>query len=186
MTAGCDPAPVSCGWGGCSRWAAHFVIDTGPDFRQQMLREKVESVDAVLFTHEHKDHVAGLDDIRAFNFRSKRDMDVYATPQVQDAPQARVPLCFRDNPIPGFRRFAPRTWTRTPRHWRCEVLPCPSCTTSCPSWASAWPIAYITDANAFSPLTWERLEGGRGSRAQCLAQGTPHQPFQPRGGFGGH
>ena len=50
------------------RWAAAFVIDTGPDFRQQMLREKVDSVDAVLFTHEHKDHVAGLDDVRAFNF----------------------------------------------------------------------------------------------------------------------
>ena len=60
--------------------SATFVIDTGPDFRQQMLRARVEQLDAVLFTHEHKDHVAGLDDIRAFNFRQKRDMDVYAAP----------------------------------------------------------------------------------------------------------
>ena len=48
-----------------------IVIDTGPDFRQQMLREKVEKLDAVVFTHEHKDHLAGFDDIRGFNWREK-------------------------------------------------------------------------------------------------------------------
>lgn len=54
-----------------------LVIDTGPDFRQQMLREQVNRVDAVLMTHSHKDHIAGLDDVRAFNFRHNYDMPVY-------------------------------------------------------------------------------------------------------------
>ena len=82
----------------------HFVIDTGPDFRQQMLRSKVTRLDAVLFTHEHKDHVAGLDDIRAFNFRQKRDMDVYATPRVQEALRREFKYVFDPHPYPGIPR----------------------------------------------------------------------------------
>jgi phosphoribosyl 1,2-cyclic phosphate phosphodiesterase len=53
------------------------VIDTTPDFRQQMLRENVKKLDAVVFTHPHKDHIAGLDDVRGFNFFSKKDMPLY-------------------------------------------------------------------------------------------------------------
>jgi len=63
----------------------HLVVDTGPDFRYQMLREKVKTLDAVIFTHEHKDHIAGLDDVRAFNYRQGRAMDIYAHPRVQEA-----------------------------------------------------------------------------------------------------
>ena len=59
-----------------------FVIDTGPDFRQQMLREDIKRLDAVIFTHGHKDHIAGLDDVRAYNFLQKMDMPVYGQKNV--------------------------------------------------------------------------------------------------------
>ena len=72
------------------------VIDTGPDFRQQMLREKVDRLDAVVFTHEHKDHVAGMDDVRAFNYKQRKDMDVYATSRVQEALKREYPYVFTD------------------------------------------------------------------------------------------
>jgi phosphoribosyl 1,2-cyclic phosphate phosphodiesterase len=79
-----------------------IVVDTGPDFRQQMLDGKVMNLDAVLFTHEHKDHVAGLDDVRAFNFKSGgKDMDVYASPRVQKALKREFSYVFADYKYPG-------------------------------------------------------------------------------------
>ena len=59
-----------------------IVIDTGPDFRQQMLNNNILELDAVIYTHEHKDHVAGLDDIRAFNHKYKKDMNIYCSDRV--------------------------------------------------------------------------------------------------------
>ena len=62
-----------------------LVIDSGPDFRQQLLRVGAKKLDGLVFTHEHKDHIAGMDDIRAFNYVLKKAVDVYATKQVQKA-----------------------------------------------------------------------------------------------------
>ncbi|MEL6536875.1 MAG: MBL fold metallo-hydrolase, partial [Bacteroidota bacterium] len=78
-----------------------FVIDTGPDFRQQMLRHHVQKLDAVLFTHEHKDHTAGLDDIRSFNFKQKKDMPVYAHPRVQESLKREFAYIFAAVKYPG-------------------------------------------------------------------------------------
>ncbi len=86
-----------------------IVIDSGPDFRQQMLREKVDSLDAVIFTHEHKDHIAGLDDVRAFNYLHKKAMNVYATNRVQEALRRDFHYVFSGDMYPGIPKITMNT-----------------------------------------------------------------------------
>src|SRR6201985_3630321 len=78
-----------------------IVVDTTPDFRYQMLREKVRRLDAVIFTHPHKDHLAGLDDVRAFNFFQHRAMDLYANEMTQESIVREFPYAFADIKYPG-------------------------------------------------------------------------------------
>ncbi|MDB4656112.1 MBL fold metallo-hydrolase [Flavobacteriales bacterium] len=78
-----------------------IVIDTGPDFRQQMLRSNNIDADAVLFTHEHMDHVAGLDDIRAINFLQRKNMPLYGSAGVEESLRRIFHYAFADNPYPG-------------------------------------------------------------------------------------
>ncbi|MDR0414712.1 MAG: MBL fold metallo-hydrolase [Prevotellaceae bacterium] len=80
---------------------AALVIDAGPDFRAQMLRERVERVDAVLLTHEHTDHIGGLDDVRAFNYFMGCPMPVYAEERVLHALQGMFAYAFDKNKYPG-------------------------------------------------------------------------------------
>jgi phosphoribosyl 1,2-cyclic phosphate phosphodiesterase len=81
-----------------------IVIDIGPDFRQQMLRANVKKVDAILLTHEHTDHMIGLDDVRPFNFRYLMDMPVYGEQRVLDDISQRFAYIFAPNPYPGVPR----------------------------------------------------------------------------------
>jgi phosphoribosyl 1,2-cyclic phosphate phosphodiesterase len=78
-----------------------LVIDTGPDFRSQMLANHVQRLDAVLFTHEHKDHVAGLDDIRPFNFKQQAPISVYASERVEQAIKREFHYIFAEKKYPG-------------------------------------------------------------------------------------
>lgn len=82
----------------------NILIDAGPDFRQQMLRANVRHLEAILLTHEHNDHVIGLDDIRPFNFRSGQPMRVYALPRVAAEVRKRFEYIF-GKPIPGLPRI---------------------------------------------------------------------------------
>lgn len=87
-----------------------IVIDTGPDFRQQMLRAGVKHLDAVVFTHEHKDHMAGLDEVRAFNFfNNGKEVPVYATEQVQRAIRREYAYIFETPAYPGIPKIDIRT-----------------------------------------------------------------------------
>ncbi len=83
-----------------------LVIDTGPDFRQQMLREQIRRLDAVLFTHEHKDHTAGLDDVRAFNFSQGTDIPLYARGQVIRQLRQEFSYAFAEDKYPGVPQIA--------------------------------------------------------------------------------
>lgn len=79
----------------------NIVIDSGPDFRYQMLRAEVKRLDAIVFTHEHKDHVAGLDDIRAFNYSQQEALSVYAHKRVQESLKREFHYAFSEFKYPG-------------------------------------------------------------------------------------
>jgi phosphoribosyl 1,2-cyclic phosphate phosphodiesterase len=83
-------------WGG-----ENFVVDTGPDFRQQMLRKNIQSLRAVLYTHEHKDHIAGMDDVRSFNFLERRDMELFCSEAVSNALKREFYYAFESVKYPG-------------------------------------------------------------------------------------
>jgi phosphoribosyl 1,2-cyclic phosphate phosphodiesterase len=91
-----------------------IVVDTTPDFRYQMLREKVKNVDAILFTHPHKDHIAGLDDVRAFNFFNKRKMEIYANSLTEEALKREFGYAFSDKKYPGVPDLELNTITLDP------------------------------------------------------------------------
>ncbi|CAG4994957.1 Phosphoribosyl 1,2-cyclic phosphate phosphodiesterase [Dyadobacter sp. CECT 9275] len=82
-----------------------FVIDAGPDFRQQMLRANVRSLDAILFTHQHKDHTAGLDDSRAFNHRQQKDIPLYGRAEVLNQIRTEFSYAFSEFRYPGVPQF---------------------------------------------------------------------------------
>jgi phosphoribosyl 1,2-cyclic phosphate phosphodiesterase len=138
----------------------NVVIDTGPDFRQQMLRAGVEALHAVVFTHEHKDHIAGLDDIRAFNFLQHGAMDVYASPRVQEALHREFHYVFADIKYPGIPEITLKTIDQNPfqiggisfqpievMHHKMPVLG-----------FRIGNFAYITDANYIAPAELDKLK----------------------------
>jgi len=84
--------------------SSNIVIDCGPDFRIQMLKHKVEDIDAVVFTHAHRDHIAGLDDIRAFNYILHKSIDIYGTQLTLEAIREQFPYIF----TPGRYAGAPK------------------------------------------------------------------------------
>ena len=138
-----------------------MVIDTGPDFRQQMLRADVSQLNAVLFTHEHRDHIAGLDDIRAFNFIQKSPMDVFAEERVMRALNSGFPYVFAEKKYPGVPQVIMHAITTDPfvigsmdiipirmMHYRLPVLG-----------FRIGEFAYLTDGNYISETEKEKLIG---------------------------
>ena len=82
-----------------------LLFDAGPDFRQQMLREHVRKLDAIILTHEHKDHISGMDDVRAFNYKSQDAIDIYAEERVQKAIRKEYSYVFAEYQYPGIPKM---------------------------------------------------------------------------------
>lgn len=140
----------------------NFVIDTGPDFRQQMLVNQVKSLEAVLMTHEHKDHIAGLDDVRAFNFVEKRDMLIYCTKAVETALHREFHYCFSNDNYPGIPRLDLQLIDNKPFviGEGIEVIPIQVMHYKMPvTGYRIGDFAYITDAKTIERTEIEKLKG---------------------------
>ncbi|MBK7429973.1 MAG: MBL fold metallo-hydrolase [Bacteroidetes bacterium] len=136
-----------------------FVIDSGPDFRQQMLREKVDSLDGIVFTHEHKDHIAGLDDVRAFNYLNHKAMDVYASEAVQLALKREFFYIFNGDNYPGIPKINLHTIDEQPFEASgIKFIPIPVMHMRLPVLGFRMGgFSYITDANFISDKSKELL-----------------------------
>jgi phosphoribosyl 1,2-cyclic phosphate phosphodiesterase len=138
-----------------------IVIDSGPDFRYQMLRAKVKHLDAIVFTHEHKDHIAGMDDIRAFNYRQEAAIDIYATTRVQEALKREFAYVFAEMKYPGIPEVTLNTIDLKPfaigavqfrpvevMHYKLPVLG-----------FRIGDFTYITDAKTISEVEKQKIKG---------------------------
>ena len=138
-----------------------IVIDSGPDFRYQMLRANVEKLDAILFTHEHKDHTAGLDDVRAFNWVNKKAVDIYAEERVQASLKQEFAYVFAEFRYPGIPQL--NLWTVENKAFNIngtQIIPIRAKHFKLPVYAyRIADMAYITDANYISVEEKEKLKG---------------------------
>lgn len=140
-----------------------IVLDTGPDFRQQMLRESIPRLDAVVYTHEHKDHTAGLDDIRPFNFKQQTDIPIFGTPKVLHQIKAEYAYIFAAKKYPG----VPRVLVQEIKNQPFDVLGIPF--TPIQVMHYKLPVfgyrikdfTYITDAKYIAPSEIKKIEGSK-------------------------
>ena len=138
-----------------------FVIDTGPDFRQQMLRENITRLDAVVFTHAHRDHTAGLDDVRAYNYMQNMDMPVYGTIPTLEQLKIEYAYAFAPDAYPGIPRLKLNVIDDNPFEINgVPILPLPVMHLHLPVLGFRFKdFSYITDAKEISDVTVERLKG---------------------------
>jgi len=140
-----------------------LVVDTGPDFRQQMLRAHITRLDGILFTHEHKDHTAGLDDVRAFNFRQQQEMPVFAEPRVIEQLKREYAYVFAEHKYPGVPQVGLHPITDDQQPFDVlglAVQPLRALHHKLPVLGfRLGGLAYLTDANFLADSTLEQMRG---------------------------
>ena len=152
-----------------------IVIDTGPDFRQQMLRGNVQKLDAIVFTHQHKDHVAGLDDVRAFNHKFQKDIDLYCTAEVEEALIREFPYVFSTYKYPGVPEVKIHNIKNEPfTIGGVEVLPIEALHYKLSVFGyRIKDFVYLTDISAITEKEKEKMKGAKVIVLDALRK-TPH------------
>lgn len=138
-----------------------FLVDAGPDFRQQMLRQKIAHLDAILLTHNHKDHTGGLDDVRSFNYLEKRSFPIFCEAHVLESLKKEYYYVFQEKPYPGAPEMDIHLITSLP--FDIDGVP----VTPVRAMHYKLPIlgfrfgncAYLTDANYIPESEFEKLRG---------------------------
>jgi len=163
-----------------------IVIDTGPDFRMQALREGIETVDAILITHHHFDHVVGLDDVRPYLFRNRTAIPCYAQAETEAVLRDMFKYIFRDGTYPGVPRLTlagvpPEPFevtSRTDATKRVTVQPIPALHGSLPLYGyRVGNFAYMTDTSAIPESSFALLEGVEVLALDALRHHPHHSHF---------
>lgn len=145
-----------------SKNGQNINIDCGPDFRYQMLRANVRTLEGIIFTHEHNDHVLGIDDTRPFSHFAKKPLDIYAQKRTMDEIKKRFPYVFADEKYPG----APSLTEHLVSKYSFElagfhIQPLDVMHGNLPivGYLIDEKFAYITDASYLPPETMEKIKG---------------------------
>lgn len=141
----------------------NILIDAGPDFRQQMISARVKTLDAILITHEHRDHVAGLDDVRAFNYLMQKPMNIWAESRVHEALKCHFSYVFEEEKYPGAPELVLNPIDGQPFDVQgVKIIPIRAFHYKLPVFGfRIGDFAYLTDANFISEEEKEKLVGSK-------------------------